>query len=290
MRKTKLIVLMSLVILMFYCNVFSAGFTIGVMQDKAGVGAKYNKLIDYFKTKGILVKIFPFKDYESAATMFSNGMINSMFSGSGVAGSFIMKDIATPLVRPVTNEKWSTYWAVVLAKKGAPEFNYKAEYFKGKKVAFCSLASSGEFYFQSIKGAAGEAAEIRLASSHGEAIDLLNVGTVEIAIVKNRVWDQLKSKYPEIVEIGADSSRNPDGTLLVSNKLDKNISMKLEKIFTALKDDQSPGAKEVKESLKATEFIKTTREDFKSTLELLKRAGVDKSFNFQYSYGDKLKH
>ena len=52
-----------------------------------------------------------------------------MFSGSGIAGCMIIKDLAYPVVRPVSNGGWSTYWAVVLAPKGSPRFTQDAAYF-----------------------------------------------------------------------------------------------------------------------------------------------------------------
>jgi len=256
-------------------------FRIAIMQDQSGVAQKYKTLMDYLATKGIEANLVSAKDYKSAAEMFSHGGVDAMFSGSGVAGAMIIKELATPLVRPVSNDGFSTYWAVVIAPKGSPTFSGSIDYFKGKKVLLTALASSGEFYFRSLAGSAQSDAALLKAASHGAAIDALDhKGQADVAIVKNRVWDKVKDKYPNLVLVGEDKGENPDNTLIMAKKVSPSLAGKITAALLALKDDVSPQAQAVKKNMEIQGFQKTTFKDFEHTLSLLKKAGVTKSYDF----------
>jgi ABC-type phosphate/phosphonate transport system substrate-binding protein len=169
---------------------------------------------------------------------------------------------------------------VVIARKGAPKFTGSADYFSGKKVVFTSLASSGDFYFHSLPGIdQAKATEIK-AMSHDAALNALEKGEADVAIVKNRVWDGLKDKYPDLSLVGEDKGQNPDGTLIVSKKIPPTLEARISDALLALKEDSSAEAAAVKKSLGIQGYIKTTLKDFDHTLSLLKKAGVDKSLNF----------
>ncbi|TAN40054.1 MAG: transporter substrate-binding domain-containing protein [Nitrospirae bacterium] len=251
-------------------------------QDKSGEGKKYRELVEYLDKKGIDMNFEAARDYVSAAELFSKGGVDAMFSGSGIAGIMIMKGLAEPLVRPVAKDGTSTYWAVVIAKKGSPKFTGSADYFKGKKVILTSMASSGEIYLHHLPGAAKAAAEIKKAATHAAALDALNTGVADIAIVKNRVWDAEKGKYPGLEQVGQDKSENPDGTLIVSKKMKQETRNKIAAVLTGLKNDPAPEAAVVRNSLGIQGYIPTKNEDFKHTLNLLKEAGVTKDFKFKF--------
>lgn len=258
-------------------------FRIAIMQDQAGVAQSFKPLLAYLATKGIEASFVSAKDYPSAAGMFSNGEVDSMFSGSGVAGAMFIKELAVPLVRPVGKDGNSTYWAVVIAPKGSPKFSGSIDYFKGKKVLLTALASSGEFYFRSLAGAAQSNATLLKAASHGAAIDALDhKGQADAAIVKNRVWDKMKGKYPNLMLVGQDKGENPDNTLIVSKKVSSGLAEKVSGALLAVNEDASPEAAAVKSSMEIQGFLKTTPKDFAHTMSLLKKAGVTKSFNFAY--------
>lgn len=251
-------------------------------QDKSGEAKKYRELINYLKNHGLDMSFEAAHDYVIAGKMFSQGGVDAMFSGSGIAGIMIIKGLADPLVRPVSKAGTSTYWAVVLAKKGAPEFTGDAEYFKGKKVMLTSLASSGEIFLHSVPGAAKAAAEIMKASSHSAAIGALNMGLADVAIVKNRVWDAEKGKYPDLELVGKDTEENPNGTLIVSKTMKPETRNKIASILIGLKNDSSAEGTAVRNALGIQGYITTTNKDFEHTLQLLKRAGVTKDFNFKF--------
>lgn len=257
-------------------------FKIAIMQDQSGEAQKYKPLLDYLAKKGVEASFVTTRDYPAAAQMFAGGEVDAMFSGSGIAGTMILKGLADPLVRPVGKDGNSTYWAVVIAKKGAPKFNGKADYFKGKKVLYTALASSGEFYFRSIPGATAAGAEMATAGSHGAALEALDRGLADIAVVKNRVWDKNKSKFANLEEIGADKGENPDNTLIVSKKVAAATKDKVSAALLSVEGDSSAEASAVKESLGIQGYKKTSAKDFEHTLPLLKKAGVTPAFNFKY--------
>lgn len=256
-------------------------FKIAIMQDQKDAAQKFKPLVDYLKKRGIDVSFVGTPNYTVAANLFSDGKADAMFSGSGVAGTMIIKDVSYPVVRPLSKDGMSTYWAVILAPKGSPKYTGSSDYFKGKKVIFCSLASSGEFYFHAI-GGHKTAAQMLNAASHGAAIDALSKGAADMAVVKNRVWDKMKAQYPNLEAVGEDTGENPDGTLIVAKKVDLTLADKVKKALLALNDENSPEAKAVLESMNIKGYVETAEKDFSHTIALLKKAGVDKAFDFSY--------
>jgi ABC-type phosphate/phosphonate transport system substrate-binding protein len=271
--------LLNLSVLLAAQLVQAAEFKIGIMQDVPGAAKQYGPLIELFKANGIAVSLQGYSNYPDAAMKFEKGEVDAMFAGSGVAGTMIIKKVAYPVLRPVTQDGWSTYWAVVLAPKGSQPFTDDPAYFSGKKIMCSSLASAGEFYARSFLG---KDRELLKAGSHGIAIDGLTKGLADVAIVKNRVWDAVKDKYPGVELVGQDKGENPDNTLIVSFKTDKELLGKVESVLLKLESDTSLQAAEVKKSLKVTKYIPTTEADFSHTLALLEKAGVTADFNFSY--------
>ena len=270
------------VMILAYGNASAGQFTIAIMQEEQGAGKKYRPLQKYLASKGIDFSFIAATNFSAAADMFASGKVDAMFSGSSVAGIFIMKDLATPLVRPVNTDGTSTYSAVIIAPKGSPKFSAKADYFKGKRVILTPLASSGEIYYHSIPNIKSAGATIEKAASHGAAIDALAAGKADVAIVKNRVWDRQKGKYPNLVLVGRDNEENPDSTLIVSNKADAQTVSKVKAALLALKGDMSPQTQEIRKEMDIQGYVETTKADFKHTMELLQRAGVSRSFNFVF--------
>lgn len=254
-------------------------FRIGIMQDKPGAAQQYAPMLNFFKSKGINVKLQGYRSYVDAAVKFAEGNVDAMVAGSGVAGSMIIKGVAYPIARPVNEDGTSTYWAVILAPKGSPPYTGDPEYFKDKRIICSSLASSGEFFARSILG---PKRELLTAASHGVAIKALSLKQADIAIVKNRVWDSEKGKFQSLVVAGEDTGENPDNAMIVSKKTDKTVVEKVKAALLGLEKDTSPEALELKKSLNITGYIPTTDADFVHTLSLLEKAGVTKDFQFSY--------
>ena len=259
-------------------------FRIIIMQDNKGVAERYTPLLGYLKKNGFTANFVSAPNYSAAAKMFANGEGDAMFSSSGVAGTMMIKELAHPLVRALSREGISTYHAVILAKKGGAKFNGTVDFFKGKRVIFTPLASAGEFFYQSFQNIKNLHTTAQIAASHGGAIDALSRNAADVAIVKNLVWEKTGVNYPEIEKVGEDSDENPEMPLMVSNKVDAKTVAELSRLLLALKNDMSPTAQEVKKKLDIQGYIPTTRTDFKHTLQLLKQAGVTKSFDFSFKY------
>ncbi len=258
----------------------AAEIKIGITQAQAGDARKYQPLLDYFAKNGIQAKFVTAPDYPGAAEMFAKGAVDAMFSGSGIAGTMIIKGLAAPVARPLSNEGTSTYSAVVIAPKGGPKFTGSGEYFNGKKVIFASLASAGEFYFRSV--GASNPKEIMKASSHGAALDALGRGMADAAVIKNLVWNKEKTKFPNLELVGGDTGENPDSIFIVSAKMDAGLVQRLSGILLGIGEDPSSEAAAVRDSLKMQKFIKTDQGDFKHTLAMLQRAGVNRTFAFRF--------
>ncbi len=257
-------------------------FKVAIMQAQKGMAQKFRPLENYLKRHGVNISFVGAPNYPAAAKMFADGRVDGMFSGSGVAGSLIIKDLAYPVVRPVDREGRSTYWAVVIAPNGAPKFINNADYFDGKTAIFCALASSGEFFYRSIPEIEKSGATLIQAPSHGAALAGLAKGAADVAIVKNRVWDNLKAQYPELNKVGEDSGENPNGTLIVSKKADPQLVKKCVTALMALSNEHGPEAAAVHEAMGIRGYVATTADDFAHTLVLLKKAGVTPDFNFSY--------
>ncbi len=258
----------------------AAQLRIVITQDQKNAEKKLRPLLDYLARKGVVPSFVEAKDYPAAAALFAKGAADAMFCGSGVAGTFMISELAVPMVRPVNTEGHSTYRAVVLAPKGSPAFDGNIEYFKGKRVTFTSFDSSGEFYFSSLPGAAQTDAIRITAASPGEAIDALGKGQADIAIVKNRVWETVQGRYPNLMVVGEDKEENPDSTLIVSTNVPISLRAKIAADLVAIQNDPSLEARAAQKSMKIFGFIKTTDKDFEHTMSLLKSAGVNRSFLF----------
>ncbi|HAK60420.1 MAG TPA: hypothetical protein DCO77_08570 [Nitrospiraceae bacterium] len=256
-------------------------FRIVIMQDKKGAAKKYRPLVPYFNKKGIDIAFVGASSYTVAAKMFASGKADAMFSGSGVAGTMIIKGVAYPAVRPLAKDGSSTYWAVVLAPKGSARYTGSSAYFRGKTAIFCSLASSGEFYFRSV-GGHKTAKSMKKAASHGDAIDALARGVADVAIVKNRVWDSMRKKYRGLEVVGSDLGENPNGTLIISKKVNLKLTRKVTSLFLNITTDSTSEAQKMREKMKIIGYLRTTRKNFSHTLSLLKQAGVNKKFNFAF--------
>lgn len=261
----------------------AADLKIGVMQAQKGDAEKFKPLIGYLNGKGIEASLVTLPGYSESVKMFASGRVDAMFSGSGVAGILMIKELAKPLVRPVSPEGHSTYWATVVAPSGVPGFNGEAAYFNGKRIAFTSLASSGEIFYRAIPGISKVSdVTVMRTASHGAALNALTQSQAQVAIIKNRVWDKEKSNYPNLVQVGEDKGENPDNTLMVSVTTDEKTVSKLTDILLAMNDDKSAQAEQVRSSLGMKSFVRTTTQDFRHTLKLLHNAGVDEAFGFVF--------
>lgn len=258
----------------------AGSFRIALMQSQRNTAAKFKPLEAYLKSHGIETEFVLAESYPVAARMFAERKVDGMFSGSAVAGAMIIKKLAFPILRPVSRTGTSQYWAVILAPRGAPQFTPTAEYFRGKRVAGCALAASGEFFLRFIPGAMESVRDFRLTESHEEAIEALARGDADIAIVKNLVWENLQIQYPKLEMVGSDPLKNPNDTLIVSYQTDPVLVGQISRALMQLAGDSSPEARMAREGLNIQGYVPTSLSDFDHTLQLLRNAGIGPDFNF----------
>ena len=259
---------------------YAADLRIAITHTQATEARKYQPLLDYLAKHGFKGSFVIAKDYAAAAEMFTKGSVDAMFSGSAVAASMIIRQAASPLVRPVHSNGTSTYSGIVIAPKGSGQFTGSGSYFSGKRVACAGFASAGEIYYRSL--GATNAKQLMVTPNHQAALDALGRGAADAAIVKDHVWEKEKGKYPNLEMVGESKVQNPDGTLIISPKMSSATAQKIAGALLAIKADNSAEATAAKNSLQITEFIRTTNADFKGTVEMLKKAGITKDSNFSF--------
>lgn len=261
-------------------------FVIMSSEDPKKEGPKYAALAEYLKS-GIPqigdIQLRVAKDYPEAAKLFQGGEVEGMFSGSFVAGVFIRKDVAVPIVRPVLNNGATTYKAYVIAREGTKSFSGIAD-FRGKKVAYTLLASSGEVFVRSLL-AAGEKPESVYtpvpAASHLIAINAVQSGAADYAVVKNMVWDPVK--FPGLALVGEDKGENPNNTLIMSNAAAAKHGEGIKAQLLKLQTDSGALAEEVRKLFGIKAFIPTSVADFAHTFEIFEKARINpKSFAFSF--------
>ncbi len=253
-------------------------FRIGVIQKPDSSIDRYAPLEAYLNRHGVQATLIGISTSSEAARMFMEGALDGLFCGAGVAGILTIKKLGFPLVRPVRTDGSSTYGTVVLAPKGSPQFTARGDYFQGKKVAFCTLASAGEFFFRSVPGAVEASSGMIRAGSHSQAVWILAEGRADAAVVKDRVWETLKNRYPELMPVGRTSAENPEATLIISRKADRGAVGMVTFALVALEKDQSPEAAAVRDGLDIQRYAPTSSASFGYTFDLLEKAGVGPDF------------
>ena len=287
--KGKVAILLVAVSFIFCQTALAAGtFNMVIMasKDPRVEGPKYGALSRYIESKSKdfpKIKLKIAKDYPDAVSLFQSGKVDGMFSGSFVAAVFIGKDVAKPAVRPLSTSGVSTYKALVAAKKGTADFKGIND-FKGKKVAYCSLASSGEIFARSLLNA-GETPEKYytpvIAKSHQIALNAVQSGAADYAVFKNLVWDP--RKYSDLVVVGGDSAENPNNSLILTNSTFERYGDELVTILTGLENDNSDLALKLKKAFGVKSFIATSEQDFEHTYSIVEKASVNpQSFNFSF--------
>jgi len=261
-------------------------FVVMASKDPVKEGVKYKALSNYIAAQipeigQINVKTA--KDYAHAVQLFQSGKVDGMFAGSFVAAVFIKKGLAEPVVRPVNTQGVSTYKALVVAKEGTATFDGLTD-FEGKKVAYCSLASSGQVFAKTLLDVGEQSSDHYtevIVKSHQEAFDKVAGGEADFAVGKNLVWDP--DANPGLTVIGGDSAENPNNTLILASKTAATHGESLAKVLLGLEGDSSAKAMKLKEVFKVRGFIETTSEDFSHTFTNLEKAHVDAdTFDFAF--------
>jgi ABC-type phosphate/phosphonate transport system substrate-binding protein len=261
-------------------------FVIMAPTDPKSEGAKYEALSAYLRGANPLlgdIKLQIAKNYPEAARLFAEGHVEGMFSGSFVASVFIAKGLARPVVRPLAVNGSSTYRTSVVAKQGAKTFAGIAD-FKGKRVAYCPLASAGEVFVLSLLGP-GEKPENVFTpvpvDSHQAALEAVASGAADYAVVKSTVFTA--AERPGLIAIESDAGEHPDNTLIMPNEAFERYGALISRVLLGLESDTGEKAEMVKKSFGCTGFIATAGSDFAPTFTLLRKARIDaKTFDFTF--------
>ncbi|MBF0531953.1 MAG: PhnD/SsuA/transferrin family substrate-binding protein [Candidatus Omnitrophica bacterium] len=290
MKKIFSLILLGAMIFFFSVERAIAGevlkFVIMVSDKPAEEAPKYAALAKYIKTSvlGIgEIKLETAQDYAAAAAMFKSGSVDGMFAGSFVAAVFIKQGAAVPVVRPVLENDVSTYKAIIVALNGTPAFTGPAD-LKGKKVAYCAYASSGEVFARSlIEGADPKTFFTPLIkASHSSALQDVILKRADYAIVKNLTYKD-GAAYPGTIVAGGDTAENPNNTLILAKKTYDKYGAQIETALVQVAISADPAAQELKKLFKAKGFVKTTAGDFEHTYSIMANAKIDPAtFNFNW--------
>jgi ABC-type phosphate/phosphonate transport system substrate-binding protein len=272
------------------CTAASAGDTIRLAimpaEDPSREAAKYADFALYVhvhSTQVDDVQLRITKDFREAVELFQAGKVDGVFAGSFVAAVLIKKGAAKPVVRPVLTSGATTYRALVVAKAGAKPFGGVAD-LKGKRVAYCALASAGEIYVRGLL-APGERLEGVLTPvvtpTHQAALSALGAGEADYAVVKSLLWDP--KKHEGLAVVGEDKAENPNNTLILATAAFEKHGAEIGRILVRLGDDTSFGALDIKKAMGAKGFIPTSVADFAPTFGLIEKARIDPlKFDFTF--------
>lgn len=261
-------------------------FVVMSPADPKQEGAKYEVLGSYLRSANPLlgdIKLRVAKNYPEAVRLFAAGDVEGMFSGSFVAAVFIAKGLAKPVARPVATGGGSTYRAAVVARSGAAPFAGIAD-FKGKRVAYCPLASAGEMFVRGLLGpgeAPGSLFTPVPADTHQAALEAVLSGAADLAVVKGTVF--VPARYPGLVEIGAGAGEHPDNALIMPVSAFQKFGAMISRALLGLQDDTGEKAAAVKKAFDCQGFVATAGTDFAPTFKLLRQSRVDpKQFDFTF--------
>jgi ABC-type phosphate/phosphonate transport system substrate-binding protein len=262
--------------------------TLAVMasDDANKETARYEILRRYLKignTSLDSIKIEVANDYPTAVELFRSGKVDGMFAGSFVAATLIAKGVATPVVRPLLADGASTYRALVVARKGTKPFQGIAD-FKGKKVSYTLLASAGEVYVRSLLPPSMKLESMFTAvpaASHSAALQAVEKGEADFAVVKDLAFDP--AKFPTLEAVGKDSASNPNMTLILTPKAMERIGKDLKSNLLEVAKDQSGAGADVRKAFNCQGFIPTVPDDFVHTYNLIKEARIDpRTFEWKF--------
>jgi ABC-type nitrate/sulfonate/bicarbonate transport system substrate-binding protein len=175
------------------------------------------------------------------------------------------------------------YKALVIAKAGTKPFA-GLEDFRGKRVAYSGLASSGEIFARSLLPAGAKPESVYtpiLAPSHQAALNAVIAGAADYAVAKNTIWSP--AEYAGLAVVGGDDEENPDNTIIMPNAMYAKHGAEIGRVLGGLEADTGARADAVRAAFKAKAFIPTAEKDFVHTFDLVKRANIDpKTFDFVF--------
>ena len=119
------------------------------------------------------------------------------------------------------------------------------------------------------------------AASHLIAINAVQSGAADYAVVKDMVWDP--AKFPGLALVGEDKGENPNNTLIMSNAAAAKNGEAVKAQLLKLQADTSAAALALKKAFGIKAFIPTSTADFAHTFSLFDKAHINpKTFEFRF--------
>lgn len=230
------------------------------------------------KATGMKVEFTPVTDYAATVEGLAAGKIDMVWYGgfTFVQAHIRTKGTAIPLVQREEDEKFRS----VFITRAGSGINRLGD-LKGKNFAFGSVSStSGHLMPRSfmLKEGLNPDKDMRIAFSGAHDATALQVagGKVEAGALNISVWEKLveeKRVDPKQVRVFYTTPPYYDYNWTVRGDLDKAVVEKIRKAFLAL-DAKNPAHAEILKLQRATRFIPTKVENYKSIEQAARSAGL----------------
>jgi len=240
---------------------------------------KFEPLGKYLeKAVGMKVEFTPVTDYAATVEALAAGKIDLVWYGgfTFVQAHIRTKGTAIPLVQREEDEKFRSVF-ITRADSG---INKLAD-LKGKNFAFGSVSStSGHLMPRSfmLKEGIDPDKDMRIAFSGAHDATALQVagGKVDAGALNISVWEKLVAEKridPKQVRVFYTTPPYYDYNWTVRGDLDKAVIDKIRKAFLAL-DAKNPAHAEILKLQRATRFVPTSVENYKSIEQAARSAGL----------------
>lgn len=261
-------------------------------QDIRNLSARYEPLAAYLSNKlGVKVTLVYLDSYGEACDKFIYKQLDAGFFGSFSYALTHVKAGVLPIARP-DYQGVSTYRGLIIAREDSNIKNTAD--MKNKRLALVSQATYAGYlyplaYFkeQGIDNIETYFSEVKFSASHDKAVFWLLRGEVDVACLKDLVYQRLVKESPDIgnkLAVLSVSMPVPSNALCVSKDLAVNLKDKLKDALLNLHNDRE--GLSVLESLGADRFIETKDKDYESLYQTIKALGIDLNTYPYYSRPD----
>ncbi len=227
---------------------------------------------------GVKTYLKHMETYRQVVREFADGKIDAAFVGSLVYAQLHDRFGVAPLARPESRGV-SRYRGVVVvrADRGIRSFSD----LRGRRFAFVRDTSAGELFVRSLAAAAGTEpavffSRLEKASSHAEAVRMLDRGEVDGVAVKDLVLDRLLAASPGLkgrIRVVATSAAFPENALVVHGRVAEKQRRELIRILLAC--DRNAAGRAALAAMGADRFVMTTHGDYEAVYALARSAGYE---------------
>jgi phosphonate transport system substrate-binding protein len=240
---------------------------------------KFKPLGEYLgKATGLKVEFTPVTDYAASVEGLVNKKIDMVWFGgfTFVQAKVRSKGQVTPLVQRVEDEKFRSVF--ITTRKDIS----KLEDLKGKTLSFGSESStSGHLMPRSFLLGAKvnpdtDLKRIAFSGAHDATVAAVAGGKVDAGALNISVWEKLvgeKKVDPAVVRVFYTTPGYYDYNWTVRSDMSPALKQKITDAFLAL-DKSTPEGKEILELQRATRFVPTTADNYKSIEAAAHNAGL----------------